>query len=140
MIARKNGAVINVSSLLAFSASLPPTPLPARATYAATKAFLNTFTELLHHELAATGVRVQVLCPATVRTEFHIIQGMDPDRLAVPPMSAEEVVQASLAGLKAGEVVCAPGVEDSKVVAEYQQARTQVLRSGLPNKLASRYR
>jgi hypothetical protein len=39
------------------------------------------------------------VCPATVRTEFHLIQGMDPDRLAVPPMSAEEEVQASLAGL-----------------------------------------
>jgi uncharacterized protein len=61
---------------------------------------------------------VQVLCPATVRTEFHLSHGIDPDRLAVPPMSAEEEVQASLAGLKAGEVVCAPGVEDSKVVAE----------------------
>lgn len=139
MIARKNGAIINVSSLLAFSASLPPTPLPARATYAATKAFLNTFTELLHHELAGAGVRVQVLCPATVRTEFHRLQGMDPDRLAVPPMTTEEVVQASLAGLKSGEVVCVPGVEDYKVVAEYQQARTRVIQSGLPNKLALRY-
>jgi len=63
MIARKQGTIINVSSLLAFSGSLPSPPLPARATYAATKAFLNTFTELLHSELAGTGVRVQVLCP-----------------------------------------------------------------------------
>src|SRR5579863_891564 len=63
MIARKQSTIINVSSILAFSGSPPPPPLPARATYAATKAFLNTFTELLHSELAGTGVRVQVLCP-----------------------------------------------------------------------------
>jgi uncharacterized protein len=140
MIARKQGTIINVSSLLAFSGSLPSPPLPARATYAATKAFLNTFTELLHSELAGTGVSVQVLCPATVRTEFHRIQGIDVDRSPVAPMSAEEVVHASLAGLKLGELICVPGVEDSKVIAEYQQARTRVAQSGMPNKLASRYR
>jgi short-subunit dehydrogenase len=139
MIARKNGTIIMVSSLLAFSGSLPSPPLPARATYAATKAFLNTFTELLHGDLAGTGVRVQVLCPATVRTEFHRIQGIDLDHLPVTPMSAEDVVQASLAGLKLGEIICVPGVEDSKVITEYQQARTLVVQSGMPNKLASRY-
>jgi short-subunit dehydrogenase len=48
MIARGRGAIINVSSLLAFSASLPSPPLPARATYAATKSYINTFTEILH--------------------------------------------------------------------------------------------
>jgi uncharacterized protein len=139
MIARKSGAIINVSSLLAFSGSLPSPALPARATYAATKSFLNTFTELLQGELASSGVRVQVLCPATVRTEFHRIQGIDPDRSPVAPMSAEDVVQASLAGLKLGEIICVPGVEDSKVIAEYQQAQTRVVQSGMPNKLASRY-
>jgi uncharacterized protein len=76
MITRKNGAIMYVSSLLAFSGSLPSPPLLARATYAATKAFLNIFTELLHNELSGTGVRVQVLCPASVRTEFHQIQGI----------------------------------------------------------------
>lgn len=140
MIARQNGAIINVSSILAFSAALPSPPLPARATYAATKAFLNTFTELLHGELVETGVRVQVLCPATVRTEFHRIQGIDPDRSPVAPMSAEDVVQASLASLKLGEVICVPGVEDFHVIAEYQQAQTRVVQGGMPNKLASRYR
>ena len=85
-------------------------------------------------------MRAQVLCPATVRTEFHRIQGIDPDRSPVVPMSAEEVVQAALAALKAGELICLPGVEDSKVIAEYQQAQTRVAQSGMPNKLASRYR
>lgn len=140
MIARKQGDIINVSSLLAFSGSLPSPPLPARATYAAGKAFLNAFTELLHGELEGTGVRVQVLCPATVRTEFHQIQGIDLDRSPVTPMGAEEVVRAALAGLNAGELICAPGVEDATVIADHQQARTRVAQCGMPNKLASRYR
>lgn len=68
MVARGRGALINVSSQLAFSAALPSPPLPpGRAVYAATKAYVNAFTQLLHGELAGTGVRVQALTgrPAT---------------------------------------------------------------------------
>jgi uncharacterized protein len=68
MMARGRGAIINVSSLLAFSASVPAAAsLPKRATYAATKAYLNAFTALLHNELQGTGVRMQVLCRASWR-------------------------------------------------------------------------
>jgi short-subunit dehydrogenase len=139
MIARERGAIINVSSLLAFSASLPSPPLPRRATYVAAKAFLNAFTETLRGELDGTGVQVQALCPATVRTEFHAIQGIDPDRSPVAPMSPEDVVQASLAALKLGEIICAPGVEDPAIISAYQQARIEVFQSGLMNRLAPRY-
>jgi uncharacterized protein len=50
MIVRDRGAIINVSSLLAFSASVVSPPLTKRATYAATKAYINTFTQILHSE------------------------------------------------------------------------------------------
>ena len=56
MIARGSGSIINVSSMLAFSAGLDRLFLPKRATYAATKAFVNAFTETLSNELAGTGV------------------------------------------------------------------------------------
>jgi uncharacterized protein len=59
MVARGSGAIINVASLLAFSGSLPPHPLPHRAVYAAAKAFQVTFTQALAGELAGTGVQVQ---------------------------------------------------------------------------------
>src|SRR6266851_7584521 len=67
---RPRAAITNVSSMLAFSGSVPPgrperPGLPYRTTYAATKSLINTFTELLHHELDGTGVRVQALCSAT---------------------------------------------------------------------------
>lgn len=54
-------------------------------------------------------MRVQVLCPDVVATEFHERQGIDLS--ALPRMSAEDVVKASLRGLTLGEVVCAPGIE-----------------------------
>ncbi len=71
MIARGHGAIINVSSRLAFTGSLASPPLPKRAVYAATKAYINTFTQILHDELQGTGVKVQALCPGVVATEFH---------------------------------------------------------------------
>src|SRR5919197_2489352 len=61
MLARGRGAIINVASLLAFSGPMPTPPLPARATYAGCKSYLVTFSEVLHGELAGTGVQVQVL-------------------------------------------------------------------------------
>jgi uncharacterized protein len=77
------GAVINIASLLAFSGSLPPRPMPFRATYAAAKAYLVTFTCALAGELAGTGVRVQVCGPGVVATEFHQGTGIDLARLPV---------------------------------------------------------
>jgi uncharacterized protein len=82
MVARGSGAVINVSSQLALSAALPSSPLPpGRAVYFATKAYVNAFTQLLHSELAGTGVRVQALCPSVMATEFHAGLGTDASRL-----------------------------------------------------------
>jgi short-subunit dehydrogenase len=54
---------------------------------------------------------VQVVCPGVVATEFHERQGLDMSK--VPRMSPEDVVTASLKGLETGEIVCAPGVEQS---------------------------
>src|SRR6266498_3875562 len=83
MIARGHGSIINVSSRLAFSGPMGSSQLPKRATYAGTKAFINTFSQLLQSELEGTGVRVQALCPGVVRTEFHLHVGANPSRF--PP-------------------------------------------------------
>jgi len=65
MVARRRGVVMNVASVAGFG------PMPYTATYAATKAFLLSFSEALAVELSGTGVRVVCVCPGFTRTEFQ---------------------------------------------------------------------
>ncbi len=104
MLARKRGAVVNVSSLIAFY------PIYGSTTYTATKCYLRSFTEALHQELAGTGVRAQSLCPGFVRTEFQ--ECADIQALAIPDgvwMAAEDVVAGSLRDLEVDRPVSVPG-------------------------------
>jgi hypothetical protein len=105
MIKRRRGAIINVSSLSAFQ------PMAFNATYAATKAFVNSFTESLHEELRGTGVRVQALCPGFTRTEFQERAGINAsDVPGFAWMSPATVADASLHALRRGNVICVPGL------------------------------
>jgi short-subunit dehydrogenase len=108
MIARRGGAIVNVSSIGAFAAS------PQNVTYCATKAFLVLFSEGLHAELRGTGVRVQALCPGFTRTDFHDTPDYAPfDKAQVPApfwLSADDVVTASFRALRRDEAVCVPGL------------------------------
>ena len=104
MIKRKRGAVINVSSVAAFS------PLSG-SMYSSTKAFLVMFSENLQTELQGTGVKVQALCPGLTHTEFHEVAGFNKE--ATPKfmwMTAERVVSISLRALKGKKVIVIPGV------------------------------
>ena len=103
---KKTGAIVNVASLLALSGGWENPQLPRRAVYAASKSFLVTSTQVLASELRDTGVRVQVVCPGVVRTEFHSRQGIDLS--AVPRMDPTDVVTASLHDLERGIVVSIP--------------------------------
>lgn len=140
MVARGRGGIINVASTLAFSASVPATvPLPKRVVYAACKSYITTFTELLHHELEGTGVRVQALCPSSVgHTEFHG-QGVDLSRLPAAPLEPGDVVTASLSGLRLGEVICVPGLDDPALVAQVRESERQLLARAATGSIARRY-
>jgi uncharacterized protein len=141
MVARGRGAIVNVSSMLAYSAGAPTAgPFPKRAVYAAAKSFLNTFTEILHGELEGTGVQVQALCPAIVRTEFHQVSPIDMSRM--PPhsiMEPEGVVQASLACLGLGEVICVPFLEDPSILTESRNGAFREAMNTRRDTVASRY-
>ena len=106
MTARGRGGIVNVSSLAAFF------PTRGNANYAATKAYLNTFTVALAAELRGTGVRVQALCPGFTRTDFHSRPGFEErPRRSAPEwlwLTAQGVVEASLAGLDRGRVIVIP--------------------------------
>ena len=94
MLERGEGTIINAAGMIAFSGPAGPEQMPRRAVYTGTLAFSVAWTQQLHAELAEQGIRVQVVCPGVVATEFHARQGMDLN--AVARMSAQDVVTASL--------------------------------------------
>lgn len=141
MIARKHGFIINVSSRLGFSGAMGSDQMPKRATYAGTKSFINTFSQLVQSEINGTGVQIQALCPGVVTTEFHLIQGSDPSRF--PPAivsSPEAIVDASLAGLKLGEVICVPAMEDMSLLMNIQESERKFFELSRTGVVAARYK
>jgi short-subunit dehydrogenase len=106
MVERKRGRIVNVASNAAFQ------PVPFLNVYAATKAYVLSFTEALATELADTGVRVQALCPGRTATEFFDVaethRGLLVNRL--PLMAPEDVVAASLRGLDRSRLRVIAGV------------------------------
>jgi uncharacterized protein len=138
MVARGEGTIINVSGMLAFSGPAPIEKLPLRrAVYTGTLAHIVALSQALHEELKSHGLRVQALCPGVVATEFHERQGLDLS--AIPRMSADDVVTASLQGLATGEVLCAPGVERSDLLDAVFKADLAAFAAQAPQ-LAARYR
>lgn len=134
---RGAGTIVNVAGMIAFSGPAPSSVMPRRAVYAGALANLVAFSQTLGAELEGTGVRVQVLAPGVVATEFHERQGLDLS--AIPRMSAEDVVTASLRGIELGEVVVAPGVEDAGLLQAVFAADLAAF-GGQSTELATRYR
>jgi uncharacterized protein len=107
---RRKGGILNVASIAAFM------PGPGMAVYYASKAYVLSFSEALHRELKPKGVRVTVLCPGPVPTEFQARAGMAAD--AFPRLltrSAEQVARDGYRGLKEGRRVLVPGFVNSVV-------------------------
>jgi short-subunit dehydrogenase len=109
---RRQGGILNVASVAAFL------PGPGMAVYYASKAYILSFTEALHQELKSRGVRVTVLCPGPVATEFQARSGMTSDTF--PPLltrTAERVAREGYRGLKEGRRVVIPGTANRVVAA-----------------------
>ncbi|MEE9442588.1 MAG: SDR family oxidoreductase [candidate division Zixibacteria bacterium] len=107
MIERRKGNIINVSSVASF------TPSPTGGTYCASKAYLTMLSESLTMEYHDYGIVVQSLCPGFTHTEFHDAAGYTDEDLAKIPkwawLSAEKVVNESLAGLRKNKSIVIPG-------------------------------
>ena len=105
MLKRGEGAILNVASTAAFQAG------PGMATYFATKAFVLSFSEALHEEVAKAGVRVTALCPGPTRTEFGAVAGFKGngafDKLSA---TSADVVAAGLKALDSNRAVAIPGL------------------------------
>jgi short-subunit dehydrogenase len=104
MAARGRGGILNISSLAGFQ------PGPMNATYGATKAFVTSFTEAVHEELAGTGVAITVLCPGFTRTGFQ--ETANAPAASVPGFmwqQADEVARAGLDALAKNRALAIPG-------------------------------
>src|SRR5256885_1351775 len=107
MISRKRGAILNVSSSAGFL------PIPEFNVYAATKAYVTSFSESLRAELRGIGVTVTALCPGPVHTEFGDVSKRPGGKAATGPgfvyVSIERVVRAALDGVEADRPLVIPG-------------------------------
>ena len=101
---KKRGTIINVASTGAYQ------PVPYMSTYAATKAYVLSFSEGLHEEAKNYGVTVTCLCPGPVRTEFQEVAAVREDRLRFGFTGPEPVVRSALAAAKAGSAIVVPGM------------------------------
>ena len=104
-LARHRGGLLNVGSMAGFL------PGPGMAVYYATKAYVLSVTEALHNELKPRGIRVAVLCPGPVPTEFAARAGVSGGTLkpSILTKSADEVAEAGYRGLMAGRRIIVPG-------------------------------
>jgi len=108
MVERGGGGVLNVASTAAFQ------PMPGQAGYAASKAFVLSYSEAVAGELRGTGVEVTTLCPGPVETEFGDAAGFTHQESsgALPAFmweDAADVAEAAVAGLEKGRLVVIPG-------------------------------
>lgn len=107
MVPRDFGGIVNVASVAAFVRS------PGSVSYCATKSWMTVFTEGLYLELRGlcSNVTVQALCPGFTYSEFHDAAGLDRSRMAPPSfwMTADEIVDASLTGLRRRKLFVIPG-------------------------------
>jgi short-subunit dehydrogenase len=107
MVRRGSGAILNVASVASFQ------PIPNNATYAATKAFVHSFSEAVSAELAGTGVSVTSLCPGPVETEFGAVAGVGDLESQMPgfmAQSAADVARAAIEGMVKGKRTVFPGM------------------------------
>jgi uncharacterized protein len=104
-MARHRGGLLNVASLAGFL------PGPGMAVYFACKAYVLSFTQSLHRELAPSGIKVAAFCPGPIRTEFFARAGVAGDRL--PRMfvrSPERAAREAYEGFMKGKALIVPGV------------------------------
>jgi short-subunit dehydrogenase len=107
MLPRGRGYILNVSSVASFQAQ------PGLAVYSATKAFVTSFTEAVHQELANTGIRITALCPGLTKTEFQSVSNTSKYESKFPAVawtSVKLVARTGINGVIKGKPIVVPGI------------------------------
>jgi short-subunit dehydrogenase len=132
--ARGAGTLVNIASVLGLA------PERFNGVYAGSKAFVLALSQSLDAELRGTGVRVQAVLPGATRTAIWESAGVDIATL--PPemvMEVDEMVDAALAGLDAGELVTIPSLPDAADWERLDTARLSLGPNLSRNHAAERY-
>jgi uncharacterized protein len=133
-VARKNGLLINIASVVAVAPDL------LNGTYSGTKAYVVNFTQALKNELEGTGVTVQAVLPGATATPFWEKSGRPIEMLPSEiVMTAEDMVDASLAGLDGHELITIPALPDITDWERYETARKALGPNLSRRKPAARY-
>lgn len=132
---RNAGTLVNLGSIIAHA------PSAGAAVYSGTKAYVANFTRSLQLEHAESAIRIQLVMPGPIRTEFFSSQGMSdtvfPDTTF---LTAEQLVDAALVGLWAGEAVTNPSMANPETWEALETARQQYLAATFSGQVAPRYR
>ena len=131
--ARRAGTIVNIASAVGIAAEM------LNGVYSASKAYVIAFGHSLQKDLADTGVRVQSVLPGATATEFWDIAGYAPQKTSPITMSAEDLVDAALAGLDAGELVTIPGLHDGDAWLRWEADRRALSKQFGNAKPAARY-
>jgi short-subunit dehydrogenase len=130
---RNRGTIINLGSIIAIM------PAAGGASYSTSKAYVLNFSRSLQLEFAKSNVKIQVVMPGPVRSEFFGDQKPPfPDQLF---MSAETLVDSALSALDQGELVCFPTLHDEAAWTAFDGARGVLARAVTQDgKPAGRYK
>ena len=132
-VARGAGTIINISSVVGIAVEA------LNGVYSASKSYVLSFGHSLQKDLAEKGVRVQTVLPGATATEFWDIAGYAPQKSSEITMRAEDLVDAALAGLDAGEAVTIPGLHEGEAWTRWEQERRDLAPKFRNPKPAQRY-
>jgi len=135
LLARDEGGIITVASLLAFSAGQNAQYLPHRTIYASAKAATVALTRTLSTELADTKVRAMVVCPGRVQTDFADAAAQNDSQA----MTAADVVTATWTAYNRGDTICVPALATSTEIDALTQAEAALLANGNKPTVADTY-
>lgn len=131
---RGGGTLVNIGSVMAHA------PSAGGAVYSGSKAYVLNFTRSLALEFAGSPCRIQLVMPGPVRTEFFSAQGMEDSVFPLDAyLTAEQLVDAALAGLDAGEEVTSPSIGDPAIWEALEGARGRFMKAAVSGKVAERY-
>ena len=117
---RGAGTIINIASVVGIAVEA------LNGVYSASKSYVLSFGHSLQKDLAEKGVRVQTVLPGATATEFWDIAGYPPQKTSEITMSAEDCVDAALAGLDAGEPVTIPGLHEAELWTRWEADRRKI--------------